>query len=225
MKVLALDTTGERGSLALVDKIGVLAECELVSSDGFAHVVFSEIKVLLDRAGISLEEIDLFAAASGPGSFTGVRVGLSAMKGLAHALGKKAVAVSNLEALASLGRMADEVLRVPLIDARRGQVYGSVYDVGLGVILPEAVMPLASWLKSLTETAGEIPFGFLVQSSGLGAELPGAYQLVAGPLAPAIGRIALHRAEIGRSLDPADLDANYVRRSDAELFWKDPAAR
>ena len=70
-----------------------------------------------------LEEIDCFAAASGPGSFTGVRVGLAAVKGLAEALGKPAVGISNLRALSLFGKAA---LRAVVLDARRGEVYGAV---------------------------------------------------------------------------------------------------
>ncbi|MBV8896869.1 MAG: tRNA (adenosine(37)-N6)-threonylcarbamoyltransferase complex dimerization subunit type 1 TsaB, partial [Acidobacteriaceae bacterium] len=163
--------------------------------EGFAHVVFPVIEQVLEEAGVALRDIDCFAAASGPGSFTGVRVGLSAVKGLAAALGKPAVGVSNLKALASLGTRP---LRIASIDARRSQHYVAVYDADLQVVVPEAVVNLADWQKTLpTED----------------------YELItlAGDLSAAVAAVA-EKETWG---DPALLDANYVRQSDAELFWRD----
>ena len=77
VRLLALDTTGEFGSIALVDERGVVEEVALHSPEGFAHILFGEIEQLLTRHGLGLGDIDGFASASGPGSFTGVRVGLA----------------------------------------------------------------------------------------------------------------------------------------------------
>jgi tRNA threonylcarbamoyladenosine biosynthesis protein TsaB len=90
-----------------------------------------------------LVEIDCFAAASGPGSFTGVRVGLSAVKGMAAALGKPAAGISNLRALASFGNLE------PAIEARRGEVYTAVYDAELRLVSPEVIAPASG--ATLTE--------------------------------------------------------------------------
>ena len=128
MRVLAVDTTGDTGSIALAGEGGVLEEVALHSPDGFAHTLFPAIEQLLARHALSLEALDGFAAASGPGSFTGVRVGLTAVKGLAEASGRKVATVSNLQALASFGKRE---LRAVVIDARRGEVYGAVYDSAL----------------------------------------------------------------------------------------------
>ena len=103
--ILALDTTSEFGSLAVRANGETVAELALHSSEGFAHLIFPAIEQLLTEAGVRLAEIDCFAAASGPGSFTGVRVGLSAVKGLAEAMGKPAAGVSNLRALSSFGNL------------------------------------------------------------------------------------------------------------------------
>src|SRR6185312_7873534 len=103
-------------SLALRRDGVTLAQLTLNSLDGYAHLIFQAITRLLSDARVQLHEIDCFAAASGPGSFTGVRVGLAAVKGLAAALGKPAVGISNLRALASFGNLQ------PVIDARRGEV-------------------------------------------------------------------------------------------------------
>src|SRR5579864_8287208 len=145
-RVLALDTTGEFGSIAIVEDERVVEELPLHAGDGFGHILFGDIERLLARHNLSLEQIDVFASASGPGSFTGVRIGLTAVKGLAEATGRKAVAVSNLQALAWFGTRA---LRATVIDARRDEVYGAVYDSELRPVCEERVMKFSAWLAAL----------------------------------------------------------------------------
>lgn len=217
LHVLAIDTTGEFGSIALVGELGVIEEVALDSPDGFAHVLFGEIEGLLARHGVGIEKVDAFASASGPGSFTGVRVGLTAVKGLAEATGRKVVAVSNLEALAWYG---SRPLRAAVLDARRGELYGGVYDAGLRLVQEEVVAKIEDWLAGL-------PGGDLeIVTHGLRLEGE-SRPVVKAPrsLAGSIGQIAFDRLGRGEALDPAEIDANYVRRSDAELLWKDPGAR
>ncbi len=135
------------------------------------------------------------------------------MKGLAEALGRKVVAVSNLEALAWFGTRP---LRAPVIDARRGEVYGAVYNSLGAKVCEEVVIKLPAWLDGLPEGDLEI----ITQSLDVGAtRLP----VVTAPreLAAAIGSIAAERVAHGQTESPSAIDANYVRRSDAELFWKD----
>src|SRR5665213_205586 len=100
---LAVDTTAGFGSIALADETTTREEVPIHAPQGFSQVLFGEIESLLKRQNIALTDIDLLAGASGPGSFTGVRVGLAAIKGLAEVLNKPAIAVSNLEALAEYG--------------------------------------------------------------------------------------------------------------------------
>ncbi|MEO8100204.1 MAG: tRNA (adenosine(37)-N6)-threonylcarbamoyltransferase complex dimerization subunit type 1 TsaB [Acidobacteriota bacterium] len=196
--ILAFDTTGDAGSIALAKGESLIEEVPVAATEGFGHVLFEEIETLLARHQLTLREIACFATASGPGSFTGVRIGLTAAKGLAEATGRQVVAVSNLQALAWFGH-GD--LRAPYLDARRGEVYGAVYDAQLQLVQPEVVAKLENW------TAGLPP----------GAQ---AYTQQA-PLARAIAQIAWQRYEAGLGQDAADVDANYVRRADAELMWRD----
>ena len=196
MKILAVDTTSENGSIAITDGERVLEEIALKSDDGFAHVLFGEIEKLLVRNGLRLADIDGFAAASGPGTFTGVRVGLTAVKGLAEAMSRRVVAVSNLKAMAFFGTGE---LRASWLDARRGEIYGAVYDASLKLVQDEVVMKYEAWLAGLPENA----------------EILSAQRLLAG----AIGRVAAREFDL--ALDPSEVDANYVRRSDAEMLWKD----
>jgi len=209
--ILAVDVAGESGSIALIKRDSVIEEVELHSSDGFAHILFGEIEALLARHRLKLSDIGVFACASGPGSFTGVRVGLTAAKGLAEATGRKVIAISNLQALASFGTRA---MRATVIDARRGQIFGAVYNGALELVSDEVVIKLDDWLAALP--TGELEFittGYPIE--GVYAPVIQAPQALAG----AIGKIAAAHPELAR--DPAEVDANYVRRSDAELFWKD----
>lgn len=219
--LLALDTTHEFGSLALVRGGETLEEAAVHAPDGFAHVLFGELQNLLNRQNVVLGDIDGFASASGPGSFTGVRIGLSCIKGLAEACGKPALAVSNLQALASFGTA---VRRAALIDARRGQVYAAVYNAANEIVEPEVVTGLGAWRAAFPEADLQlVSADFAPFEQAMAASRFAQASRVTAPraLAAAIGQIASRRLCAGETGDPAALDANYVRRSDAELFWKD----
>lgn len=215
--ILALDTTSEFGSLALTEGDEVVEEILLHSLEGFGHILFQHVGQLLARHGVRVDAMDCFAAASGPGSFTGVRIGLAAVKGLAEAAGKKVVAVSNLRALAFFGSAP---LRAVVLDARRGEVYGAVYNERLDAVEQESVMKFPEWLQTLPAR------GFEFVSSDFSPfqeHVDPAVPVVRAPraLAAAMGRIAWRDFKAGRAQDPMNIDANYVRRSDAELKWKD----
>lgn len=201
--ILALDTTHEFGSLAVCRGDEVLEAVAMHAPTGFAHVLYAHLAQLKTN----LKDVDCFSAASGPGSFTGVRVGLACIKGLAEAYAKPAVAVSNLQALSTFGAAA---LRAVVLDARRGEVYGAVYDAAGALVLPETVGPLQAWLDSLAAMETDFITGDV--------ELP-VPRVIRAPqsIATAVARIAATLPP----QDPAALDANYVRRSDAELFWRE----
>jgi tRNA threonylcarbamoyladenosine biosynthesis protein TsaB len=219
--LLAVDTTHEFGSLALSRGEELVEELPLRAPGGFAHVIYGHLEQLLKRNRVSLDAIDCFASASGPGSFTGVRIGLACIKGLAEACGKPAVAVSNLQALASFG---SEAWRAPVLDARRGEVYAAVYDAEGRLVSPEVVVKFPAWLQ--IAPPGEMEFistDFTEFCDAFaGTRFEAASRVIAPrALAGAIARIACARFRSGAAADPAALDANYVRRSDAELFWKE----
>lgn len=221
MTILALDTTGEFGSIAAVRNGNLLAEGHLHSPDGFAHILFDELARVLDRAGCKLQEIDCFAVANGPGSFTGVRVGLTSIKGLAEASGKPVAAVSNLRALAAAGH---EDCRVALLDARRGEVYAAVYNGDLRRVEPEVVAKLPVLLDALTAPRYEF---VTLAGSPFKAALTGTrfaemmWTEASRFIAPAVAHCAERDALEGKLISALAADANYVRSSDAELFWRD----
>jgi tRNA threonylcarbamoyladenosine biosynthesis protein TsaB len=212
--ILAVDTTSEYGSLALLRDKDLLEEMPLHAPKGFAHVLYGYLSEMLERHALKPADIDCFAAASGPGSFTGVRVGLACVKGLAEAVGRPAVGVSNLQAIASCGTGP---LRAAVVDARRGEVYGAVYDCASQLVMPEVVAPFDAWIGTLPQ--GELEFvvwGFTPPLAGTRFEHT-RVRTAPRALAGAVARLAARE----EPRDPAALDANYVRRSDAELFWKD----
>ena len=214
--ILSIDTTSEFGSIALTEE-RVIEELPIHSIEGFGHVLYGYLEQLLTRQGVNVDDVECFAAASGPGSFTGVRVGLTAVKGLAEATGKKVVAVSNLRAIAWFGSAS---LRATVLDARRGEVYGAVYNDRLETVMPEAVLKYEVWRKTLPPHEFEL---ISPDFSSFQGHIDSTIPTVTAPraLAGVIGRIAGSEFRGGRACDPAEIDANYVRRSDAELFWKD----
>ncbi len=220
MNILALDTTTDHGSLALSRDGAVLWERAMHSEDGFSHILFKDLHESLEGS-VRFAEIDLFVAASGPGSFTGVRVGLATVKGLAEATGTGALGISNLQALATFGT---EPLRAVLIDARRNECYAAVYDQNLQLRSAEVVGDPFIWLQSLPEEA----YQFVSQNTAwleglLGPTRFSQNSKVEAPLylAAAIARCAELQVARGGSIDPVALDANYVRRSDVNLYWQD----
>lgn len=197
--ILAIDTTHETGSIALVDNGVVLKEVTLGGEDGFGHLLFEALRGL----EVPLDQVDGFAAACGPGTFTGVRIGLTAVKGLAEAMGKPVYGVSNLEALLRYG---SGTRIVPLYDARRGDVYARLPNG------EEVVTPLAQVQGLVGNQVEWVSFEPLE-----GLEVTLAPKAIAGM----VGLIAEERWLAGDRPDPASLDANYVRRTDAELNWRE----
>ena len=215
--ILAVETTHEHGSLALLRDEQLLEELPMHAPTGFAHVLYRHLADLFRRHRLKVDAVDCFAAAAGPGSFTGVRVGLSCVMGLAEALGKRAVAVSNLQALASFGSAP---LRAVVLDARRSEIYGAVYDAAARLVSPEVVAPFGAWLAALPCTGLEfVSPDFTAFRPLVAGTLFENVPVCTAPLAlaAAVARLAAQAAP----QDPAFLDANYVRRSDAELLWKE----
>jgi len=238
---LAVDTSEARGSVALLREGRCVATESHQDGSDYSEWLIPAVGRVLNSGHAGMEQVQLYGVATGPGSFTGVRVGLTTVKAWCEVYGTPVVGVSRLEALLVSGeahapsvRPAQGGLSVAYYDAQRGQVFGAVYRGGghdlerIGdemVIAPEALLELAGregaavqWVtldpKLITDLAG---WDLRVQH---GDEM----RVCSPDLASAIGQIAEERAKAGRFSDPLELDANYVRRSDAEIFWKGPAA-
>ena len=196
-----------------------VAELRVFVRDSHAAGILSTVDRLLDVAGWSRRDLDAFAVVRGPGSFTGIRVGLGLLRGLAVASGKPCVGVDALEAHAeSFGPSAFE--RTPLLDASRGEVYGARYD-------PSSSPPIsrvAPWLGPPERAAADGMEGGIVFGPGVerfrSRLLDAGVRLADGTppvrIAAAAGRIASLRYRAGLALD-AGLVPLYIRPSDAEL--------
>ena len=236
MNVLAVDTSGEQGSVALARE-GLLLEVVALPLGWSSTALHLEIARLLGQHGLATGDIQGYGVTTGPGSFTGVRVGLTAVKGLAEVHGVRIVPVSTLEVLAaaakSTGRVSKQAAIVTLLDARRGQVFGAVYQEKDGCwkpLIEDCVGPLRPFLERVSACTGKAavqdtafcgtdlaPFIPEIEQAGwAGALMVPIPPLLAGPLA----QIAMRGLQQGLGVESADAQANYVRASDAELFWK-----
>jgi tRNA threonylcarbamoyladenosine biosynthesis protein TsaB len=211
MRILAVDTSSERGSVCIAEDGEVLGEVRLRSSVQHSDRLFRSIDFLFRYTAFGLKDIDLFAAARGPGSFTGLRVGLAAMEAFSAAHAKPAAGVSTLEAIA--WRCGGAGLIASVIDARRGEIYAGLYrctGMELTEVEPPVVMTPGAWFPRLPDS--EIVF------CGDGALLYRSYINRAGwsvremdlYLASAIAKLA-------QSPNRSPLSPLYVRRTEAEI--------
>ena len=182
-----------------------------------------------------MEDVEAYATAAGPGSFTGVRVGLTAVKAWAEVYGKRIAAVSRLEALATEAAGGTSWVAA-FANAQRGQVFGAIYQrngKALARLGDEMVIAPGKFVETAAEVAMGGPMAWvspdaaqmLAEGAWKDREKRGeSIQSVSSVLAPMIGKIGLDQLEAGRYADALTLDANYVRRSDAEILWKGGAA-
>jgi tRNA threonylcarbamoyladenosine biosynthesis protein TsaB len=233
MRVLAVDTTTRAGSVALVEDDRVIVERRGDPSRPYAERLPHDILLLLADHGRRSSDIDLFAVASGPGSFTGLRVGIATVQGLAFVHRRRVAAVSALEALAqSAGRDRQPGAAIGVwTDAHRGDVFSALYRIGaepaftparLTEIDAAAVGDPEETLRRWLQLIGREPIQFAgdgaVQHGDLvRAQRPDARIIESPPLAAVIGLIAAVMGATGDTLEPAAIRPAYVRRPDAEV--------
>ncbi|MEQ1760543.1 MAG: tRNA (adenosine(37)-N6)-threonylcarbamoyltransferase complex dimerization subunit type 1 TsaB [Vicinamibacterales bacterium] len=216
MLVLALDTTTRRGSCAVVQDGRVLRED--ISDPERAHTTRlpADLMVLLARTDLRLSDIDVFAVAIGPGSFTGLRIGIAAMQGLAFATRRPLIGISTLDALASVAG-GEQV--TTWVDAWRGEVYASRYQNGMAIASPVVSHPddLLRDIDSATTFVGDATQTYreaIAQALGSRASF---HEPASPALAATIGRLALEEAGRGHLPTPHAIRPLYVRRPEVEL--------
>jgi tRNA threonylcarbamoyladenosine biosynthesis protein TsaB len=227
MLILAIDTSGKSGGITLAEgdarTFRVLDSCPIAGGTFSAQLV-PTIAELLGKHSFATKDLAGFAVASGPGSFTGLRVGLSAVKGLAEVLEKPIVTVSLLEALAACSGHDGRVAAA--LDAGRNEVFWGLYQVSADHAskISEDLISRAEFLQQL----GNGSLAGAVLGDGSLAEFVSAapvkvqVQVSGRPSSEVISRIGIRKLLAGETVSVAELDANYIRRSDAEFFSKGP---
>ena len=225
MYLLGIDTTGKSGGVTLAEGDEHTyreLESSPIAGGTFSAQLVPTLAALLKQRQLGIRDLGGIAVASGPGSFTGLRVGLGAVKGLAETSGKPIAKVSLLEALASLAET--EGMVAVALDAGRSEIYLGLYFAhpaeNRTTLIDESLRSQAELLQELEKH----PEATLITSDEAIANLASATktktELVRRPDSALIGRLGLRKLLAGETVTVDELDANYIRRSDAEIFHK-----
>lgn len=211
VQILAVDTTTPRGSLAVVTDQGVVAESRSTTPEGHSGWLLSAADAALRGLGLEARDLDGFAVTVGPGSFTGLRVGISSVQGLALGAGKPCVGVPSLDVLGRAGAGRAPTV-VTLVDAQRGEVFGGVYD-GEGRPAGEPrVGTVESLVADLEDEVAFVGDGALRYRAEIEALVARArFPEVDLFLAAGLGRVALEALREGRGCPPGELRPLYLR--------------
>ncbi len=223
--MLAVDTSGKNGSLALAQtmpgqsEITVLEVVPLIGG-AFSAQLIPQLAALLEQHGHSKTDLEAFAVVNGPGSFTGLRVGLAAIKALAEALRKPIAAVSLLEAVARSGTAQGRVLAA--LDAGRGDVYVGDYELdpqnpSEARLHSERLLSREDFLAEAKAKPAVTPDAALAEAArAAGIQI----ELIEYPNSGVIAQLGWEHLQRGQTVTPEALEANYIRQSDAEIFSK-----
>jgi tRNA threonylcarbamoyladenosine biosynthesis protein TsaB len=236
MHFILVDTADTRGCLALFRDRQLIQLAVHPAEEDFSSWLLPAVRRLLSEDKLSLADLGAYAVCSGPGSFTGLRVGLTTVKAWAEIFRKPIVAVSRLEALArfeSLLASSGPAYVASYLDARRKQVFAALFDGQGASAEPETVVDLENFVAKVDGNCGASPVLWRTPDPHLLEVLPqwasrqskgDTLEPVQAPFAVQLGAFAYQKFLSGQTADAVSLDANYVRRSDAELFWKDHAS-
>ncbi|MDO5026982.1 MAG: tRNA (adenosine(37)-N6)-threonylcarbamoyltransferase complex dimerization subunit type 1 TsaB [Tissierellia bacterium] len=225
MKVLAIDTSTMISSVGILDGEYTLGEYSLNQVKTHSELLLPMTDDLLKKLNLTFDDIDLFAVAKGPGSFTGLRIGMSAVKSMAQVLDKKIVGVSTLEALA-YGIVSDRLI-MPLIDARGKRYFSAVYKWKDGQLHREVEEGLFKE-KDIVEFLKNTDKDFVLVGDAIHLikdklsdlnNIQYANARQNNCLAISIGQLAAVKAQEGKFDSYYDLAPNYIRKSQAELDY------
>jgi len=223
--LLAFETATRAVSVALLRGGDLVAE-ELAPGDRTtAETLLPALDALLARAGLTLAAVDAFAVSVGPGSFTGLRVGIATVKGLAFGSGRRVAPVPTLAALARTATEPRDVV-VAMLDARRGEVYAAAYALAAGAALPREIVPAGVYTGEAL--ARRLPPDCVLVGDGVGvcgdwlrARLGEGVALQPvperEPRARHIGALGAAMLAVGGGVAAADLVPRYLRRAEAEV--------
>ena len=226
MKILAIDTATESCSVAIVDDHVILTEITLVSGRTHSRHLMPLIRQAAATAEIELADVDGFAVSIGPGSFTGLRIGISTIKGLATGCDRPLVGISTLYTLAYQAAAPDYPI-CALVDARKREVYCGTYrwqNGELNALSPERVLAPQSVAEDIKEPCifvgnGALLYADLLLVNGSPARMlaPRSQHLIR---AATVAQLSLPFFRTGQTVDAAQLEPMYLRKSDAELSLK-----
>lgn len=223
MIILSFDTATQGCSVAVSENEFLIAGFSLYKKETHSKHLMSMMDNVLSVSGLTLSEIDGFAVTRGPGSFTGLRIGLSTVKGLADVTGKPVVSVSSLDALA-FGLEGFSCSICPMIDARKGEVYTALYQYDSGILTrktEELAVEPGVFLESINDKtmfvgSGAITYRQIIseKASGYVSEPPGHAHHIS---AHTIASLSFPRFLRGDVETLSSLEPHYIRKSDAEL--------
>ncbi len=224
--LLCVDNSTMYGSVAIVSNSGCIAEHSLISKVTHSKRLLSEIETLMQECELKWGDLDGLAICLGPGSFTGLRIGLTTIKGICMATGLPLIGVSSLEALASQFPYCAHPI-CPILDARKQEVYAALYQTKTWCIhtdLQPVVIGIEQLLTTIDKPTLFIGDGVDVYQETICKQLGdhalfGPPQLIF-PRAAAIGTLALTLFKNKQFLDPASASPMYIRASDAEINLK-----
>lgn len=223
MLILGIDTSGKSGGVTLAEagnsEFRALASAAIEGGTFSAQLV-PTVAALLNKTRLGIRDVDGLAAVSGPGSFTGLRVGLSAVKGLAEVLHKPIAIVSLLEALAASSQENGKIIAA--LDAGRSEVFYGLYEMENGNLacLNEQLLSADDFAEQATKPGIALT---LTSDPALAEKLAAAglqARLTERPDSSLIAQIGARKLMAGKTVSVEALDANYLRRSDAEIFFK-----
>lgn len=227
MKILAIETATIAGSVAIMDNgAGLVGEVRIDVKVVHAERLMPSIEWLLKASSVHIDEIDAYAVSIGPGSFTGLRIGLSTAKGFSYAANKPIVPVPTLDAFARTLPFCSYMI-CPMLDARKNEVYAALYKWDgrdCKKIMPETAINPAELFKKINEPTvfmgdgARIYRGLIAGTLQDNAVFAPASRM--SPSASTVAEIALEKLKQGIFADPVSLVPFYIRKSEAEIHWK-----
>jgi tRNA threonylcarbamoyladenosine biosynthesis protein TsaB len=228
MKVIGINTATVCGSIGLVDDVGLVGEYSLNVPITHSERLMTCIDRVLTDTRVPLEDVDGYAITLGPGSFTGLRIGISTVKGLALATGRPVVGVSTLEALAgSVGGRPHDIC--PILDARKKEVYAALFRpdrrLRLRRLTPDIVISPRELVKQIQGPVTFLGDGIEVYGDYLRRKLGRLASFVLPELGyvhgALVARMGMKEILRGKTLDLASLVPHYIRRSEAEIKYEE----
>ncbi|OEU52154.1 MAG: tRNA N6-adenosine(37)-N6-threonylcarbamoyltransferase complex dimerization subunit TsaB [Desulfobacterales bacterium C00003060] len=224
MIILGVDTSVRTGSVAVLKGDTVLAEIAVTSAETHAKRLMSAVDDTLRMAGLTIAECDGFAVTTGPGSFTGLRIGISAVKGLGFATKKPVTGVSTLDALAYQFPSFPHLI-CPILDACKGEIYTALHEctgfMKWKIVVGDCAAEPREWLGQIQRFClfvgnGTLVYGRLIKET-LGDLAHFAPPYLNTVRAPVVAYIGMKQIHAGRIADLASLAPHYIRKSDAEI--------